>query len=64
MALSTIGTVVVPVTASEVVVVVDVEVVDEVEPVVGVAFVVPILRKLATMALSSFQTGNRMSAPL
>ena len=62
--MSTIGTVVVPVTASDVVVVVDVEVVGDVDPVVDFALVVPILRKLATMALSSFQTGSRMSAPL
>ena len=64
MLLSTIATVVVPVTGA-VVVVVDVD--DDVDvledEVVGedVDFVSPKRRNLAIIALSSFQTGNRMS---
>jgi hypothetical protein len=66
LALSTIGTVVVPVICCGIVVVVDVEEVEEVDDVVpdfGFGVVVPNLRKLAIMALSRLHTGRRTSWP-
>ena len=70
MLVSMIGTVVVPVTAREVVVVVDVEVVeddevddvDELVPGLALDFV-PNAKNPLIIGVSSFCTGRRMSAP-